>query len=189
MAASASSWLSQNINISITLITEFLKIVMLIFYRFDTRAAFNNYFHCQTSLSWWINSCLDRLFKYLPVLSLFIITLIEISSVTLNQMCWLFINILMEKREKLNFTSKVAMTDLAIYYTVQHLSALLDISLAPRYDITLSVRPTLRIPLGLSWRICGVTTFPLPLWVSQSSGDPSGQWGSSAWELEPGQIT
>lgn len=43
-------------------------------------------------------------------------------------------------------------------------------------------------PSGLSWRSCGVATFPLPLWASQSSRDPSGQRGSSAWELEPGQI-
>lgn len=45
------------------------------------------------------------------------------------------------------------------------------------------------IPPGLSWRSWGVATFPLPLWASQSSKDPSGHQGSSAWELEPGQIS
>lgn len=44
------------------------------------------------------------------------------------------------------------------------------------------------IPLGLSWRSCGVATFPMPLWASQSSRDPSGQRGSSAWELERSQT-
>lgn len=44
------------------------------------------------------------------------------------------------------------------------------------------------IPLGLSWRSCRVTTFPLPLWASPCSREPNGQRGSSAWELEPGQT-
>lgn len=72
--------------------------------------------------------------------------------------------------------------------TEQQLSHLSDVLFALRYDITPTVRPTRQIPLGLSRRSCGVATFPLPLGFSQSSRDPSGQRGSSAWELEPGQI-
>lgn len=44
------------------------------------------------------------------------------------------------------------------------------------------------IPSRLSWRSCGVETFPLPLWASQSPSDPWGHWGKLSWELEPCQI-
>ncbi len=44
------------------------------------------------------------------------------------------------------------------------------------------------VPLGLSCRSRGVATFPLPLWAFQSSRDPGGHRGSSAWELEPIQM-
>lgn len=44
------------------------------------------------------------------------------------------------------------------------------------------------ISLGQIWRSYKATTFPLPLWASWSSRDPSGQQANSAWELEPVQM-
>lgn len=41
-------------------------------------------------------------------------------------------------------------------------------------------------PWGLSWRSCGVSTFPLPLWDFQTLSD---RRSHSAWELEPSQRT
>ena len=77
---------------------------------------------------------------------------------------------------------------LLICQTEQQLSHLPNVLFSRRYDISPAVRPTLKPPWDRAGGPAGVTTFPLPLWASQSSSDPSGHRGISAWELDTGQI-
>lgn len=87
--------------------------------------------------------------------------------------------------------SKDVMNCLLIHHAELQPPHLSHVLFALQYDITpLCETDTLIPPLPreLCWRSCGVATFPMPLWASQSPRDPSGRRGSPAWELEPGQI-